>query len=175
MAIINITKEIFEEQILKADQPVLVDFWAPWCTYCRRIAPTFDKIAEQQEDKLVFAKVNVDEAPEIAEKYGIDTIPTLLLFKNGEVSLSIKSFKSLYFPFSFLSCVITSMTLFPRLLIAASPYRIESPATENPASPSLMSGGRMEIPITRQVLIYSVIFFGFVITEVSNAAINSTG
>lgn len=80
MAIINITKEIFEEQILKADQPVLVDFWAPWCTYCRRIAPAFDKIAEQQEDKLVFAKVNVDEAPEIAEKYGIDTIPTLLRF-----------------------------------------------------------------------------------------------
>ena len=89
MAIINITKEIFEEQILKADQPVLVDFWAPWCTYCRRIAPAFDKIAEQQEDKLVFAKVNVDEAPEIAEKYGIDTIPTLLLFKNGEVAGTI--------------------------------------------------------------------------------------
>ena len=85
MAIINITKEIFEEQILKADQPVLVDFWAPWCTYCRRIAPAFDTIAEQQENKLVFAKVNVDEAPEIAEKYGIDTIPTLLIFKNGEV------------------------------------------------------------------------------------------
>ena len=82
MAIINITKEIFEEQILKADQPVLVDFWAPWCTYCRRIA-------EQQEDKLVFAKVNVDEAPEIAEKYGIVTIPTLLLFKNGEVAGTI--------------------------------------------------------------------------------------
>lgn len=89
MAIINITKEIFEEQILKADQPVLVDFWAPWCTYCRRIAPAFDKIAKQQEDKLVFAKVNVDEAPEIAEKYGIDTIPTLLLFKNGEVEGTI--------------------------------------------------------------------------------------
>lgn len=89
MAIINITKEIFEEQILKADQPVLVDFWAPWCTYCRRIAPAFDKIAKQQEDKLVFAKVNVDEAPEIAEKYGIDTIPTLLLFKNGEVARTI--------------------------------------------------------------------------------------
>ena len=89
MAIINITKEIFEEQILKADQPVLVDFWAPWCTYGRRIAPAFDKIAKQQEDKLVFAKVNVDEAPEIAEKYGIDTIPTLLLFKNGEVEGTI--------------------------------------------------------------------------------------
>ncbi len=89
MAIINITTEDFKHKILEADQPVIVDFWAPWCTYCRRIAPAFDKIAEQQEDKLVFAKVNVDEAPEIAEKYGIDTIPTLLLFKNGAVAGTI--------------------------------------------------------------------------------------
>ena len=89
MAIINITTEDFKHKILEADQPVIVDFWAPWCTYCRRIAPAFDKIAEQQEDKLVFAKVNVDETPEIAEKYGIDTIPTLLLFKNGAVAGTI--------------------------------------------------------------------------------------
>ena len=89
MAIINITTEDFKHKILEADQPVIVDFWAPWCMYCRRIAPAFDKIAEQQEDKLVFAKVNIDEAPEIAEKYGIDTIPTLLLFKNGEVAGTI--------------------------------------------------------------------------------------
>ena len=89
MAIINITTEDFKHKILEADQPVIVDFWAPWCTYCRRIAPAFDKIAKQQEDKLVFAKVNVDEAPEIAEKYGIDTIPTLLFFKNGEVAGTI--------------------------------------------------------------------------------------
>ena len=89
MAIINITTEDFKHKILEADQPVIVDFWAPWCTYCRRIAPAFDKIAEQQEDKLVFAKVNVDEAPEIAEKYGIDTIPTLILFKNGAVAGTI--------------------------------------------------------------------------------------
>lgn len=89
MAIINITTEDFKHKIVEADQPVIVDFWAPWCTYCRRIAPAFDKIAEQQEDKLVFAKVNVDEAPEIAEKYGIDTIPTLLLFKNGAVAGTI--------------------------------------------------------------------------------------
>ena len=89
MAIINITTEDFKHKILEADQPVIVDFWAPWCTYCRRIAPAFDKIAKQQEDKLVFAKVNVDEAPEIAEKYGIDTIPTLLLFKNGAVAGTI--------------------------------------------------------------------------------------
>ena len=89
MAIINITKEIFEEQILKASQPVLVDFWAPWCTYCRRIAPAFDKIASQQEDKLIFAKLDIDDAAEIAEEYGVDTIPTLIIFKNGEVLGSI--------------------------------------------------------------------------------------
>ena len=89
MAIINITKEIFEEQILKADQSVLVDFWAPWCTYCRRIAPAFDKIASQQEDKLIFAKLDIDDAAEIAEEYGVDTIPTLIIFKNGEVFGSI--------------------------------------------------------------------------------------
>ena len=89
MAIINITKEIFEEQILKADQSVLVDFWAPWCTYCRRIAPAFDKIASQQEDKLIFAKLDIDDAAEIAEEYGVDTIPTLIIFKNGEVLGSI--------------------------------------------------------------------------------------
>ena len=89
MAIINITKEIFEEQILKASQPVIVDFWAPWCTYCRRIAPAFDKIASQQEDKLIFAKLDIDDAAEIAEEYGVDTIPTLIIFKNGEVFGSI--------------------------------------------------------------------------------------
>lgn len=84
MAIINVTKENFKQQVLEADKPVLVDFWAPWCVYCRRIAPAFDKIAEQQEDKLIFAKINVDDVPDIAEEYGIDTIPTLLIFKNGK-------------------------------------------------------------------------------------------
>lgn len=85
MAIINITKENFKQQVLEADKPVLVDFWAQWCVYCRRIAPAFDKIAQQQEDKLIFAKINIDDVPEIAEEYGIDTIPTLLMFKNGKI------------------------------------------------------------------------------------------
>ena len=89
MSAINITKENFNQIIVDGKRTAVIDFWAPWCTYCRRIAPAFDKIAKQQEDKLVFAKVNVDEAPEIAEKYGIDTIPTLLLFKNGEVAGTI--------------------------------------------------------------------------------------
>ena len=89
MSAINITKEHFDQIIVNEKRTAIIDFWAPWCTYCRRIAPAFDKIAKQQEDKLVFAKVNVDEAPEIAEKYGIDTIPTLLLFKNGEVAGTI--------------------------------------------------------------------------------------
>lgn len=89
MAIINVTKENFKQEILEADKPVIIDFWAPWCTYCRRIAPAFDKIAAQQENKLIFAKINIDETPEIAEEYGIDTIPTLLLFKHGEVAGAI--------------------------------------------------------------------------------------
>ena len=84
MAIINLTKETFKEQISAEDKLVIVDFWAPWCTYCRRIAPAFDKIASQQEDKLVFAKIDIDDAPEIAEEYGVDTIPTLIIFKNGK-------------------------------------------------------------------------------------------
>lgn len=86
MAIINVTKDTFKQYVLEADKPVIIDFWAPWCVYCRRIAPAFDKIAVQQEDKFIFAKINIDEVPEIAEKYDIDTIPTLLLFKDGKVT-----------------------------------------------------------------------------------------
>ena len=85
----EITTANFETEVLKSEKPVLIDFWAPWCTYCRRIAPAFDKIASQQEDKLIFAKLDIDDAAEIAEEYGVDTIPTLIIFKNGEVFGSI--------------------------------------------------------------------------------------
>ena len=89
MAELKITDKNFNKEVLESDKVVLIDFWAPWCTYCRRIAPAFDKIASQQEDKLIFAKLDIDDAAEIAEEYGVDTIPTLIIFKNGEVLGSI--------------------------------------------------------------------------------------
>ena len=86
---VELDESNFDHVIVNSDIPVIVDFWAPWCTYCRRIAPAFDKIASQQEDKLIFAKLDIDDAAEIAEEYGVDTIPTLIIFKNGEVLGSI--------------------------------------------------------------------------------------
>ena len=84
MEAIVITKENFEEQVLRAEKPVLVDFWAPWCTYCRRIAPAVDQVAGQYGEQMVVGKVNVDEQPELAERFGVETIPTLMLFQKGK-------------------------------------------------------------------------------------------
>ena len=86
---LTITTNSFENDILHADKPVLVDFWAQWCPYCRRIAPAFDKVGEQYADTLIAGKINYDEEPQLIERFGIDTIPTLMLFKNGEVIGSI--------------------------------------------------------------------------------------
>ena len=86
---LDMNLERYEKSISESDKPVLVEFWAPWCVYCRRIAPAYDKIAEQYEDKLVVGKINVDDVPELAEKEGIEAIPALLLYKNGEVVDSI--------------------------------------------------------------------------------------
>ena len=79
----------FQAEALEADQPVLVDFWAQWCPYCRRIAPAFGKVGEQYADTLIAGKINYDEEPQLIERFGIDTIPTLMLFKNGEVLGSV--------------------------------------------------------------------------------------
>lgn len=86
MAEIVLTEQNFEQEVLKSDIPVLVDFWATWCGPCRMLAPTIAKVAEEQEGKIKVGKIDVDEEPELAAKYGIASIPTLMVFKNGEVA-----------------------------------------------------------------------------------------
>ena len=85
MAEIKLTDQNFEQEVLRADLPVLVDFWASWCGPCRMLAPVIAEIAEEYAGKVKVGKVNVDEQPNLANRYGIASIPTVMLFKNGEV------------------------------------------------------------------------------------------
>lgn len=82
---IEITNKNFQNEIIKSSIPVLVDFWAPWCGPCKMIAPHLEEISKQYADKLKVAKINVDDASDIATRYNVMSIPTLLLFKNGEI------------------------------------------------------------------------------------------
>lgn len=82
--VIEISEENFESEVLKSELPVLVDFWAPWCGPCRMMGPIVDEIAEENLE-LKVCKVNVDEASELAIKYDVESIPTLIYFKNGQV------------------------------------------------------------------------------------------
>ena len=86
MAVGKTSDASFEADVLKAAEPVVVDFWAEWCGPCRMIAPALDEISGQVGDKVKIVKLNVDENPDTAAKYGIMSIPTLLMFKNGEIS-----------------------------------------------------------------------------------------
>lgn len=81
---IHVTDTDFDQMVLSADKPVLVDFWAPWCMPCRIVAPALEQIASERKDELTIAKINIDENPLIAERYGIMSIPTLVVFNNGE-------------------------------------------------------------------------------------------
>jgi len=85
MAEVVITKVNFEEEVLKSELPVLVDFWAAWCGPCRMLAPELAKFAEENEGKVKVGKVNVDEEEDLARQFGIMSIPTLMVFKNGEM------------------------------------------------------------------------------------------
>jgi thioredoxin 1 len=82
---IQVTDEAFEKTVLESSLPVIVDFWAPWCGPCKMVAPTLEKIAKENEGKVLVAKVNTDENPQWAMKYGVQGIPTMLLFYNGKV------------------------------------------------------------------------------------------
>ena len=84
MAVLKVNKEVFEKEIVSSEKTVLLDFWAPWCGPCRMVGPIIDEIAEENEDILV-GKVNVDEETALAAAFGIMSIPTLAIIKNGEV------------------------------------------------------------------------------------------
>ncbi len=82
---LHVTDSAFENSVLKSELPVIVDFWAPWCGPCKMVAPTLDKLAREYAGKLLIAKVNTDEDPEWAGRYGVQGIPTMLLVFNGKI------------------------------------------------------------------------------------------
>ena len=82
-SVVHVTESNFEEEVVKSDVPVLVDFWAEWCGPCKMIAPILDEIAKEYGERLKICKIDVDSNPEIAPKFGIRGIPTLIMFKNG--------------------------------------------------------------------------------------------
>ena len=83
--IVHISDESFEEEVLQSERPVLIDYWAEWCGPCKMIAPVLDEIANEYSDRLKVVKLNIDDNPQTPPKYGIRGIPTLMVFKNGQV------------------------------------------------------------------------------------------
>ena len=88
MAAVNLNNQQFN-QAMNEKKVILVDYWAPWCSYCRRIAPAYEKIAEEQGGRLIVAKVNIDEEPLLAQQQNIEVIPTLILYKDGKLVDSV--------------------------------------------------------------------------------------
>jgi thioredoxin 1 len=83
--VMEVNESNFHEEVLEVDKPVFVDFWAPWCGYCQRLSPIIDELAAEVGDKVKIVKVNVDANRSLAQKHGVMSLPTMLLFKNGEV------------------------------------------------------------------------------------------
>jgi thioredoxin 1 len=79
-----VTEQSFEDEVLQSDKPVIVDFWAEWCGPCHAVAPVLDRIVEESNGDLKLVKVNIDEQPALSQRYGVQSIPTMILFKNGE-------------------------------------------------------------------------------------------
>lgn len=89
MSILNLDSKAFSDQIKEGT--ILVEYWAPWCVYCKRIGPAFSKIAEQYEGELKIGQVNIDDEPELAEREKIQVVPTLVLYKNGKAAASLEA------------------------------------------------------------------------------------
>ncbi|MCX7911914.1 MAG: thioredoxin [Dehalococcoidales bacterium] len=90
---LEVEEKKFDELVLKSNLPVLVDFWAPWCGPCRMIAPIIDELAGEYEGKISFYKVNVDNNPRLAQRYGVMSIPTLIIFKGGQPLSNLVGFR----------------------------------------------------------------------------------
>jgi thioredoxin 1 len=92
--IVTLTQQNFTEEVLKSPTPILVDFWAEWCSPCRALTPILDELATEYDGKVKIGKVNIDEHQELASQFGIQSIPTLLLFKGGQVAEQIVGLRS---------------------------------------------------------------------------------
>ena len=86
MSTVKVTDETFEQDVLKAEKPVLVDFWAEWCGPCKQIAPALEQIAQELGGQVTIAKVNIEDSPTVPSRYGVRGIPTLMLFKDGQMA-----------------------------------------------------------------------------------------
>lgn len=91
--IVTVNQDSFQKNVLESQKPVLVDFWAPWCGPCKMVAPIVEDLAKEYSGKAKFAKVNVDESPFVASSYGIMSIPTIIIFKNGKPAEQVIGYK----------------------------------------------------------------------------------